>query len=88
VVFQADRGGLDNLNRARLPDYHRLDLRLTAYADWLGKEWSLYLDIANVYNRANVLAIQYRVDPQTLAIESRPIRMLPILPTVGFTVRL
>ncbi len=88
VVFQADRGGLDNLNRARLPDYHRLDLRLTAYADWLGKEWSLYLDVANVYNRANVLAIQYRVDPQTLAIESRPVRMLPILPTVGFTVRL
>ncbi|MCS7176101.1 MAG: TonB-dependent receptor [Candidatus Kapabacteria bacterium] len=88
VAFVADRGGLGNLNRVRLPDYHRLDVRLTTYAQWFGKEWSLYVDIANLYNRANVLAISYRVNPETLAIEERPVRMLPILPTFGVTVRL
>ncbi|MCS6965235.1 MAG: TonB-dependent receptor [Candidatus Kapabacteria bacterium] len=88
VTFVVDRGGLENLNRGRLPDYHRLDLRLTTYTDWFGKEWSLYLDVANVYNRANLLAIGYRVRSETLTIESRPIRMLPVLPTVGVTVRL
>lgn len=88
VAFMVDRGGLENLNRGRLPDYHRLDLRLTTYVDWFGKQWSLYLDVANVYNRANILAITYRVNPETLTIEPNPIRMLPILPTFGITVQL
>ncbi len=88
VTFVVDRGGLENLNRGRLPDYHRLDLRVTTYAHWFGKLWSLYLDVANVYNRANVLAITYRVNPETLAIEPHRIHMLPILPTFGITVQL
>lgn len=86
VAFVVDREGLENRNRSRLPDYHRLDLRVTAYTNWFGKTWSLYLDVANVYNRANLLAIAYRVDPETLQIQERPIRMLPILPTFGVTV--
>jgi hypothetical protein len=86
VAFVVDRGGLENLNRGRLPDYHRLDVRLTTFTQWFGKRWRLYLDVANVYNRANLLAITYRVDPETLSIEERPVRMLPILPTFGLTV--
>jgi len=88
VSFVVDRGGLENLNRGRLPDYHRLDLRVTTYTTWFGKQWSLYLDVVNLYNRANILAITYRVNPETLAIEPNPIRMLPILPTFGVTVQL
>jgi len=87
VVFIIDRGGDENLNQARLPDYHRLDLRGTTYAEWFGWEWSFYLDIINVYNRKNILAENYRVNRQTLEIETRQTAMLPILPTIGISVK-
>lgn len=86
VVFNVDRGGLENLNRARLPDYHRLDIRGTTYASWYGLEWSFYLDIVNVYNRRNIIARNWRVDRETLELEMRETAMLPILPTLGFSV--
>ena len=66
---------------------HRLDLRGTTYAEWFGWEWSFYLDIINVYNRKNILAENYRVNRQTLEIETRQTAMLPILPTIGISVK-
>ncbi|MBK9249596.1 MAG: TonB-dependent receptor [Ignavibacteria bacterium] len=87
VVFIIDRGGDENLNQTRLPDYHRLDIRGTTYAQWFGWEWSFYLDIINVYNRKNILAENYRVNRQTLEIETRQTAMLPILPTIGISVK-
>lgn len=86
VVFVVDRGGLANINRGRLPDYHRLDVRLTTYTNWFGWRWSWYLDIINVYNRQNVIGVFYRVDRQTLELIERRPTMLPILPTFGFSV--
>ncbi|MBS1537060.1 MAG: TonB-dependent receptor [Bacteroidetes bacterium] len=87
VVFAIDRGGDENLNQARLPDYHRLDIRGTTYADWFGWKWSFYLDIINVYNRKNILSENYRINRETLEIETRQTSMLPILPTIGFSVK-
>jgi len=87
VVFIIDRGGDENLNQARLPDYHRLDIRGTTYADWFGWKWSFYLDIINVYNRKNILSENYRVSRETLEIETQQTAMLPILPTIGFNVK-
>jgi outer membrane receptor protein involved in Fe transport len=86
VVFDVDRGGLANINRGRLPDYHRLDLRLTTYARWFGWKWSWYLDIINVYNRQNVIGVFYRVNRETLELIERRSTMFPILPTIGFSV--
>lgn len=86
VVFAVDRGGLENLNQARLPDYHRLDVRGTTYAKWWGLDWSFYLDIVNIYNRRNIIARNWRVDRETLELEMRETAMLPILPTLGFSV--
>lgn len=86
VVFNVDRGGLANINRGRLPDYHRLDVRVTTYTDWFGWKWSWYLDIINVYNRQNVVGVFYRVDRETLQLVERRSTMLPILPTIGFSV--
>lgn len=86
VVFNVDRGGLENINQARLPDYHRLDIRGTTYASWFGLEWSFYLDIVNVYNRRNIISRNWRVDRESLALEMRETAMLPILPTLGFNV--
>ncbi len=87
VVFAIDRGGDENLNKARLPEYHRLDIRGTTYADWFGWKWSFYLDIINVYNRKNILSENYRVNRETLEIATSQTAMLPILPTIGFSVK-
>jgi outer membrane receptor for ferrienterochelin and colicin len=87
VLFDVDRGGDENLNKHRLPDYHRLDIRATTYADWFDLDWSIYLDVVNVYNRKNVISENYRVNRETLALEMREIYMLPILPTLGFSVK-
>lgn len=88
VVFDVERGGLANINQGRLPDYHRLDIRFTTYARWFDCKWSFYLDVINVYNQRNVVAEQFRVDQETLKLTRRPQYMLPILPTLGFSVAL
>jgi hypothetical protein len=85
VELQADRGGLENLNAARLPDYHRLDLRVTTYPRWFGLNWAVYLDVINVYNRRNIIARNWRVDDETGQLTFRESAMLPILPTFGFS---
>lgn len=87
VVFDVDRGGLDNVNKGRLPDYHRLDVRLTTYAHWFDWDWSFYLDVINVYNHSNIISEQYRVNRETLTLETRQQSMLPILPTLGFSIK-
>jgi hypothetical protein len=86
VVFNVDRGGEANINQTRLPDYHRLDIRFTTYTNWFGLKWTVYLDIINVYNRSNILSVNYRVNRENLQIEKRETSMLPILPTFGFSV--
>ncbi|MCX7930542.1 MAG: TonB-dependent receptor [Chlorobi bacterium] len=86
IIFDVDRGGLANINQGRLPDYHRLDVRVTTYTDWFGWKWSWYLDIINVYNRQNVVGIFYRINRETLQMIERRSTMLPILPTIGFSV--
>ncbi len=86
LVFDVDRGGLENINQIRLPDYHRLDVRFTTYPEWFGLKWSVYLDIINIYNRTNVIAYNYRVDRTTNRVTTRMVGMLPILPTFGFSI--
>jgi hypothetical protein len=63
-----------------------LDIRGTTYAKWWGLDWSFYLDIVNVYNRRNIIARNWRVDRETQQLEMRETAMLPILPTLGFSV--
>ncbi|MES2767439.1 MAG: TonB-dependent receptor [Bacteroidota bacterium] len=89
VLFDVDRGGENNIFKHRLPDYHRLDFRATTYADWFDLDWSIYLDVVNVYNRKNVISENYRVnrDKPVPTLEMREIYMLPILPTLGFSVK-
>ncbi len=86
VVFTVNRGGLHNINSGRLPDYHRLDLRATTSTSWFGWNWSLYIDVMNVYNRKNVALEEYYVDRETLAIRTIQTLMIPFLPSIGATI--
>ena len=65
--------------------YHRLDVRLNAYADWWDLDWVIYLDVINAYNHSNVIGYDYYVnDDLTLGRETTT--MFPIIPTLGFSV--
>ncbi len=71
---------------ARKPEYHRLDIRLNAKADWWNLDWIIYLDIINVYNHSNVLGYDYFVN-EDLTLGREKTTMLPIIPTLGFSVQ-
>jgi hypothetical protein len=87
TLFSIDRGGVANINSARLPAYHRLDVRGTFYTDWWGLDWALYLDVINIYNHKNILSRSYSVDKETATLKMREVSMLPILPTLGVSVK-
>jgi hypothetical protein len=84
VIYDIDFGNR-KLN-ARKPEYHRLDIRLNAFADYWGLDWVFYLDVINVYNRSNILNYDYFVT-QNLVLGREPTTMFPILPTLGFSVK-
>jgi TonB family protein len=67
------------VNTARIGTFHQLDLRIDKR--WIYRDWILgiYLDIQNVYNRANPEGIQYNADYS----DSRPQQGLPILTILG-----
>ena len=85
VIFDVDLGGESNRYSGRLPAYHRLDLRITAFADYWGFDWAFYVDVINVYNRSNVLNYRNFVRDD-LTLGRNAITMLPIFPTLGFSV--
>ena len=61
MIYDIDFG--NNKLNSRKPTYHRLDLRLTALADFWNLDWTFYLDVINVYNHSNVIAYDYYVNP-------------------------
>lgn len=84
VIFDIDYG--TNKFNARKPAYHRMDIRLTAAAEFWSLDWSFYLDVINVYNRKNVVGYQYYINPDlTLGREAN--NMFPIIPTFGISAR-
>ena len=64
----------------RLPMFHQLDLRLDKR--WRFKTWqfSMYLDVQNVYNSQNVEGIDYNFNYTA----RQYVTGLPILPSIGF----
>ncbi len=84
VIYDIDFG--DNKLNSRKPEYHRLDVRLNALADWWDLDWVFYLDVINVYNHSNIINYDYFVTEE-LTLGREPTTMLPILPTLGFSIK-
>ncbi len=72
------------LNEERTPAYHRLDVRLDRRVKPLGLSGRVYLDIQNLYNRANLFGFTYTEDP-AFPDFLRPREQIGLLPTIGFT---
>lgn len=73
------------VNASRLPSYHRLDISFSRTGRFfdLGDS-ELQLQIINVYSRRNVWFYNFDFDQNP--IELNPVRLLPILPSVSYTV--
>jgi outer membrane receptor protein involved in Fe transport len=69
----------------RLTLYNTLDLRITTYPAWWGLQWSVYLDIQNVYNQKNQQQQRYFVDDRG-QLQERPVNGIPIFPSLGMSV--
>lgn len=84
AVFDSDSDGYvslpnPNLNSARNPLFHSLDLRVDK--EWLFDSWRIaaYLEVQNAYNHRNVEGQQYNYD----YTEQDYVYGLPILPVLG-----
>lgn len=69
----------------RLPDYHRLDLRVTRRFHTSRGEVRAYVDLFNVYDRMNLLGYDHQVSVSGTTVTDRrkPREQLPFLPSVG-----
>ncbi|MBE2281570.1 MAG: TonB-dependent receptor [Ignavibacteriaceae bacterium] len=85
VVYDVDRGDNRDFN-GKKPEYHRLDIRVTATTNFWGVDWNFYLDVINLYNRSNIIGYDYFIN-EDLTLGTRATSMFPILPTIGFSVK-
>jgi hypothetical protein len=69
----------------RMSLYHTLDVRVTTYPSWWGLNWSVYLDIQNVYNRENAQFVNYWID-EFGSLKKRITFGIPLFPSLGFSV--
>ena len=75
----------EQVNAARLPDYHRVDVGFAKTGRFFSVgDYELQLQVINVYNRRNVWF--YQADPDVNPIGFDPVLQLPILPNVSLTV--
>lgn len=71
----------------RLPDYHRLDLRVTRRLPGSRGEWRVHLDLFNAYGRANLLGYLHRAvwRDGRLEVAREPRTQIPFVPSLGAT---
>jgi hypothetical protein len=74
---------LGKLNDARLPIYHRLDLRLARSVRLSKGTMSFYVELLNVYNRGNVRSVDLTLDDDTHRFYRAIRYQTPFLPAFG-----
>lgn len=74
-----------NVNASRLPAYHRLDVSITRRGKFFGiGDSELQLQIINMYSRRNIWF--YTFDFEENPVRREVIQMLPVLPSISYTV--
>ena len=91
LVYEVNLGGVDNLYRATLPVFARVDLRATWRPRGAAGRWEFYAEVINLLNRKNAGAFEARLeyDPSSdrpRIVEERD-QSIPRLPTVGLRFR-
>ncbi len=70
----------------RLPDYHRLDLRLARSWRSPSASWSFWIDVQNLYDRGNVAGFDIEIDEDTGMLDRIAEEWAGILPSAGLRV--
>ncbi|MCP4900967.1 MAG: TonB-dependent receptor [bacterium] len=78
ITYQRDEPD-EVINSERLPDYHRLDLRVQYKRSYTRVDTIYYLDIINAYARENVFGWDYNQDLTDRTAETG----MPIVPSFG-----
>ncbi|MGD8778339.1 MAG: TonB-dependent receptor [Ignavibacteria bacterium] len=73
----------NDINSARYPDYHRLDITLNSRYNFENWNLVIFLSIQNLYNRKNIAYYQYNSDGTR-----ENIYQFQFLPVVGFEIEL
>lgn len=74
-----------NVNASRLPAYHRMDIGFTRSGSFFNiGDSELQLQVINVYSRRNIWFYTYDFDENPIRQEE--VALLPILPSVSYTV--
>ena len=91
LVYTVDLGGLDSLQRGRLPHYARVDLRIAHQPGGPSGRWSWYIEVINLLNRDNPVELETSLahDPDRAVprIVESPTAGFPIIPSFGVRVR-
>ena len=91
LVYGVDLGGLDRLQRGRLPLYARVDLRIAHQPGGASGRWSWYVEVINLLNRDNPVALEASLahDPggTTPRIVESPTAGFPRIPSFGVRFR-
>ena len=90
-VYAVDLGGLEDLQRGRLPHYARVDLRIANQPGGPSGRWSWYIEVINLLNRDNPVELQTSLahDPDggVPRIVENPSAGFPIIPSFGVRIR-
>ncbi len=74
-----------NVNASRLPSYHRLDISFSRQGRFFGiADSELQLQIINLYSRRNIWF--YSFDFNDNPVKREAVQLLPILPSITYTV--
>ena len=91
LVYTVDRGGLDALQRGRLPYYGRLDLRIAHQPGGPSGRWLWYIEVINALNRDNPVELDAELEHDPAArvprIVELPTAGFPLIPSFGLRVR-
>ena len=90
-VHTLDLGGLEALQRGRLPHYARVDLRIANQPGGPSGRWSWYIEVINLLNRDNPVEVETSLahdpdGPLPRIVES-PTAGFPLIPSFGVRVR-
>jgi len=77
---------LGPLNSERLPNYHRLDLRVSRFWPTRWGSLMIFADIQNLYNRKNVAGFDFEVDEEAGKLIVNQELWVGILPSLGFSI--
>ncbi len=86
-VYEANFGGVSNLNNARLPHFARTDVRVTWKPRGPRGRWEFYGEAINVTNKENsnstAQELQYDKTSDRPKLTERPAEGLTLVPTIG-----